>query len=46
VAEVDAALQQLLHRDDLSHGARSLSFVRRTLWGFAALLGCFLVPVD
>jgi hypothetical protein len=46
VAEVDAALQQLLHRDDLSHGARSLSVVRRMLWGFAALLGCFLVPVD
>src|SRR5205814_631785 len=46
VTEVDAALQQLLHADDLSHGARSLSFVRRMFWGFAALLGCFLVPVD
>ena len=29
VAEVDAALQELLHADDLSHGGTVLSFVRR-----------------
>src|SRR4029077_19197973 len=44
VTEVDAALQELLHGNDLSHGARSFpSCAARSC--ATTLLGCFLVPV-
>jgi hypothetical protein len=43
VPEMDTALQELLHGDDLSHWHGP--FLRAPRRSRAALLGCFLVPV-
>jgi hypothetical protein len=43
---MDTTLQELLHADDLSHWHGPFLRALLMLSGVAALLGCFLVPVN